>query len=198
MTMTTKQEQKIRDKITKIKKALAADKRFWGGEYHDGYGYRYLPPELYLKLKDYKGASTYFRWFDKNFTDDIGFPIFLFEWTLTLFKTGKIKEAEKKALQTFISNTYIFDKFLGNELLLFDRKESSNWERAELADSLPYRKDQDDLEDFVKWLTEFLKTERFYKIANEFIKIEKQLINEPIGKSRSQLVNRQSHLLDDY
>ena len=51
--MTPKQEERIRDKISKIKKALAADKRQWGGIYHDGPGLRYLPPELFLKLKDY-------------------------------------------------------------------------------------------------------------------------------------------------
>jgi len=196
--MTPKQEQKIRVKILKIKKALAADKRFWGGQYHDGYGYRYLPPELYLKLKDYKGAATYFKWFEKNFNDDIGYPIFLLEWTITLFKTGKIKEAEKKVLQTFISNAYIFDKFLGNEFLNFKKAELSNWENSELTNSLIYSKDQDEFQDFVKWISEFLKTQRFIKIASEFIEIQSQLLNEPVGKKRSHLVDRKSHLLDNY
>ena len=65
--MTPKQEERIRKKIQKIKKGLAADKKFQGGYYHDGSELRYLQPELYLKLKDYKGASNYFKWFEKTF-----------------------------------------------------------------------------------------------------------------------------------
>jgi hypothetical protein len=103
--MTPKQADRIRNKIIKIKKALAADKKRWGGFYDDSRGLRYLPPELYLKIEDYKGASRYFTWFEKNFPDDIGMPGFLFEWIVALYKTGKIKKAEKKALQTFFSNT---------------------------------------------------------------------------------------------
>ena len=195
--MTPKQEESIRDKISKIKKALAADKRQWGGFYHDGPGLRYLPPELFLKLKDYKRALHYFRWFDKNFPDDCAYPIFLFEWTMTLFKTGKIKEAEKKALQTFISNTYLFDKFFGKEMLNFDKYEGSNWEKEDLTYNLVYSKEQEDIQDFVDWLNQFLKSDKFYKIANEFIDIEQQLKIEPVGKKRDALVNRCYHLLDE-
>jgi hypothetical protein len=196
--MTSKQEQRIRDKISKIKKALSDDKKFWGGYYHDGQGLRYLLPELFLKLKDYKGAMNYFRWFTKTFPDDSGFPLFLFEWTITLFKTGKIKDAEKKALQTFIANTYLIDKFLGKELLNFDKYEGSNWEFVELLNEVPYSHEQEELQDFVDWLNQFVTSDKFYKIANEFIEISKQLKIEPVGKKRSLLVNRQSHLLDNY
>ena len=196
--MTPKQEERIRDKISKIKNALAADKRQWGGFYHDGPGLRYLLPELYLKLKDYKRALNYFRWFDKNFSDDCGYPIFLFEWTMTLFKTGKIKEAEKKALQTFISNTYLFDKFFGKEILNYDNYKASDWEKESISNNLTYLKEQEVIRDFVDWLNQFLKSDKFYKIANEFINIEKQLKIEPTGKKRSALGNRQYHLLDEY
>jgi len=44
--MTEKQAQRLKNKIAKIKKALAADKRYWGGYYHDGGGLRYAPPEI--------------------------------------------------------------------------------------------------------------------------------------------------------
>jgi hypothetical protein len=52
-------------------------------------------------LQDYKEAMRYFNWFHKNLDDDSGYPTFLFEWTLKLFKNGKLNEAEKKALETF-------------------------------------------------------------------------------------------------
>jgi hypothetical protein len=81
--MTPKQVEKVKSKITNIKRALASERKKFGG-YFDKRGLRYAPPEYYLKLQDYKGALTYFRWFDKNFSDDSGNPIFLFEWYYAL------------------------------------------------------------------------------------------------------------------
>ena len=196
--MTPKQEERIKKKILKIKKGLAADKRFWGGYYHDGSGLRYLQPELFLKLKDYKGAARYFRWFEKNFPNDVGHPVFLFEWTITLFKIGKIKKAEKKTLETFFSNTYLFDKFLEKEMLHFDKWEGCGWEQEDLTNYFSYTKHQEDIKDFVEWVSDFLRTKKFYNIANEFIDISIKLNTEPVGKKRSELVRRKSHLLYDY
>ena len=85
--MTPKQSQRLIKKIADIKRALAAEKRKFGG-YDDSRGLRYLPTRYYLQLADYKGGLAYTRWFAKTFPDDIGFPDFLFEWAVLLFKVG--------------------------------------------------------------------------------------------------------------
>ena len=193
--MTPKQEERIRNKIAKIRKELAADKKRWGGFYNDSRGLRYMPPEQFIKLKDYKGALRYLRWFNRTFPDDSGYPIFLFEWTLILFKTGNLKEAEKKALKTFFANSYLFDKFLGKEFLPIEKEESSNWETTELADSLKYSKSDPEFEDFGEWLENFQTSEKFYKFANELIEIDKKLVAEPVEKTRTELVNRRYNLI---
>ncbi|HJW17411.1 MAG TPA: hypothetical protein VJ499_09825, partial [Flavisolibacter sp.] len=72
--MTDKQIEQVRKKIEKYKKALSADKKYWGGYYHDGSGIRYAIPGLFIKILDYKGGLKYLNWFDKNFPDDIGDP----------------------------------------------------------------------------------------------------------------------------
>ncbi|GDX48567.1 hypothetical protein LBMAG25_13850 [Bacteroidota bacterium] len=195
--MTPKQIERIQTKIATIKRALAAEKKQWGC-YDDSRGLRYLPPALYLKLQDYKGAMRYFNWFHKNFDDDAGYPMFLFEWTITLFKNGKRKEAEKMALETFFSNTYLIDKFLGKELLNLNISEHSNWENASLVADLIYKHSDAALQDFTEWLSDFVISERFYQYANEFIDIERKLKTEPVGITRSQLVSRRFSLLDDY
>ena len=195
--MTPKQVERLRDKITKIKRALTADKKRWGGFYDDSQGLRYLPPELYLKLKDYTGALRYFNWFKKNFPDDIGFPTFLFEWTVTLFKTKRLEQAENKAIETFFSNTYLIDKFLGKEFLELHISENSNWELSSLAENFHYSKDQNELSDFAKWLNSFVTSNKFFKIANEFIDIERKLKTELVGPKRSALVKRRYRLIDE-
>jgi tetratricopeptide (TPR) repeat protein len=195
--MTLKQIERIQNKITKIKRALSADKRLWGC-YDDSRGLRYLPPALYLRMQDYKGAMRYFNWFHKNFDDDIGYPTFLLEWTITLFKNGKLKDAEKMALKTFFLNTYIIDKFLGKDLLNLNISEHSNWENASLVTDLNYKHSDAELQDFTAWLSKFVISKIFYQYANEFIEIEQRLKTEPVGITRTQLVSRRYSLLDDY
>jgi hypothetical protein len=196
--MTPKQEERIRNKIARIKKELAADKKHWGGYHHDGKGLRYLPPALYIKLKDYKGALRYLRWFDRTFTDDSGYSIFLFEWTIILFKNGKIKEAKLKVIQTFFSNTHLFDKFLEKEVFQFDTREISNWEGTSILEYFSYKKTDNELEDFIVWLESYLATKSVIEIVKEFIEIEVKLKDEPAGPTRNNLVDRQSELLKLY
>ena len=135
--------------------------------------------------------------FKKNFSDDIGFPTFLFEWTVTLFKTKRPKQAENKAIETFFSNTYILDKFLDKEFLELDISENSSWEQSSLAEYFHYSKDQKELADFAVWLDGFVTSERFYKFADQFIDVERKLKTEAVGPKRSALVNRRSRLIED-
>ncbi|MCH8903282.1 MAG: hypothetical protein IIA45_05145 [Bacteroidetes bacterium] len=195
--MTLKQIERLRTKIARIRKELAADKKYWGGYYHDGKGLRYLQPEYFIKLKDYKGGLRYLRWFDRTFPDDSGYPIFLFEWTIILFKTGKLQEIDRKATETFFSNTYLFDKFLDRESIQSDKSEGSNGGKSSLIEYFNYSKTEEELKDFAGWLESFLSSEKFCKIANEFIKIEEQLNIEPVGDKRKKLVKRRYELLDE-
>lgn len=192
--MTDKQIERVKAKIAKYKKALAADKKYWGGQYHDGQGIRYIIPEQFIKIKDYKGGLRYLNWFETNFPDDIGFPIFLFEWTFILFKCDKLIEAEQKAHRTFFSNTYLLDKFLGKEPLRLDKNESSSWEYESLVDSFAYSNMDTEFIEFASWTDKVLNSRTFLDKANEFIEIERDLENEPVGKKRTELVNRLSKI----
>jgi hypothetical protein len=62
--MTDKQIEGVKARIEKYKKALAADKKYWGGQYHDGQGIRYLILKQFIKIRDYKGGQRYLNWFD--------------------------------------------------------------------------------------------------------------------------------------
>jgi len=188
--MTDKQIEIVKLKIAKYKSALAADKKFWGGHYHDGQGIRYTILEQFIKIKDYKGGLRYLNWFEKNFPDDSGYPIFLFEWTFILFKVDKFKESEQKAHKTFFSNKYLFDKFLGKESSQLDKNESSNWEYQSLVEHFAYTNKNLEFAEFASWVEDIFKSKTFWNKANEFVEIERQLKNEPVGEKRSKLVNR--------
>jgi len=194
--MKPKQQERIKNKIKKIKVALAADKKHWGGFYDDSQGLRYLPPTFYIQLGDFSGGLRYLNWFKKNFPDDVGFPDFMFEWTIILFKTGRLKEAEKKAFQAFNRNSYMFDKFFGRTILPIDKWEGSNFEVAEFAIKyFDYSKNQDNLLDFTEWLDKLIQTEKFTSLSNKYVELLKQLKYEDDFEKRKCLI-QQANLLE--
>jgi len=195
--MTEKQKERVRNKIAKIRKELAADKKRWGGYYDDSRGLRYMPPGLFVKLTDYKGGLRYLRWFDRTFPDDAGYPLFLFEWTLILFKTGNLKEAEKKACQTFFANSFILHKFLGMNVRDYYEVISSSWNSPEAVENLIYSKDDAEFVEFSEWLDSVLKSEKFKQFAKELTGIDNKLESERVGEKRSALVKRRYSLIDD-
>ncbi|HRE51865.1 MAG TPA: hypothetical protein PK339_10600 [Flavitalea sp.] len=172
--MTPKQTERLKKKITDIKRALAAEKRKLGC-YDDSRGRRYMPLRYFIKLSDYAGGLAYLKWFQKNFPDDGGFPEFLFEWTIILFKTGKIKEAEKKAFQTFCRNPYWFDKFFGKPIKPIDMWHGSNIAAPEYAEALAYSNEQADPADFCEWLEKTISTDEFVDQRAKHIEIYRRL-----------------------
>lgn len=192
--MTEKQIERIKMKIDKYKKALARDKKMWGGQHHDGQGIRYVITAEYIKIADYNTGLKYLKWYNKNFPDDSGYPIFLFEASLILFKCNKLKEAEEMAHRTFFSNTYLFDKFLEKETLKFEKNESSNWETESLKKYFYYSKNNIEFADFANWCETILTSQDFLDKSKEFLEIEQKLVTEPVGPTRSKLVNRLSKI----
>lgn len=196
--MTEKQLERIKLKIKKIKAALAAEKKRWGC-YDDSRGLRYDPPQLYIKMGDFSGGLRYLNWFSKNFPYDIGYPNFLFEWTVILFKTGRRKEAEKKAFQTFCSNTYLFAKFFNQEIIPLDKWEHSNLEGVEfVVNSFDYVHTQTNLADFSVWLNGLLNSEKFIQYSHRYLENRKQLSHEKDSEVRMVLIKEKNELEGGY
>jgi len=187
--MTPKETEKYKKYIADVKRALAAEKRKFGA-YHDGRGMRYYPPKAYIKLQDYKGGLTYLKWFYKNFPDDIGFPDFLFEWTFILFKTDNLKEAERKAFQTFCANTYLFDKFLNLPIVPIEKYEYSNMDIPEFTDTFEYSSNRSEFSDLGQWLAKYLASKKFIQLKIKFIDLKIRIKAEKDPETRSDLIRK--------
>ncbi len=193
--MTPKQIEKLRTKISNIRRTLAAEKHKFGG-YDDSRGLRYLPPKYFVQLGDYKGGLTYLKWFNKDFSDDAGFPDFLFEWTIILFKCGKLKEAAKKAFETYCGNTYLFDKFFGRPIIPIDKYEGSNLKVAGFTNYFEYSSKQPELADFSEWLDNLISTEEFKSRCDKYIDIYKRLKTENHFETRHYLIMQANQLIE--
>jgi hypothetical protein len=186
-SMTPQQTEKLKKKIADIKRILAAEKRKYG-VYDDGRGLRYLPTGYFVQLGDHKGGLAYLKWFEKNFPDDGGFPEFLFESTILLFKTGRLKDAANAAFETFCSNPYWIDRFLGRPLIPLDIWHSSNLTKIEYTQALIYTSIQPDLLDFSEWLQNLITTEEFIRRSRRYVEIYHQLKTDIDKELRHRLV----------
>lgn len=191
--MTPKQIQRLEKKIADIKRTLAAEKRKFGG-YDDSRGLRYLPTRYYLQLEDYKGGLNYTRWFAKAFPNDIGFPDFLFEWSVILFKVGKLAEAKAKVWQTFCANTYVLDKFLGKPVQPLEKYEWSNVAKPGFTDYFTYSHEQTDLLDFSQWLEELMTSELFMARKDQYLTLHQRLQVEEDVETRGYLRQQAAQL----
>jgi tetratricopeptide (TPR) repeat protein len=185
--MTPKQIEKLKKKIADIKRILAAEKRKFGA-YDDSRGLRYLPTGYFVQLGDYKDGLAYLKWFYKNFPDDGGFPEFLFDSAILLFKAERFNEAANAAFQTFCSNPYWIDHFLGGPRVPLDIWQSSNLMQVEYTQALTYTSDQPDLLDFSDWLRDLISTEEFIRRSIRYVEIYRQLKTETDKESRRRLV----------
>ena len=193
-----KQKERIKNKILKIKKALAADKKQWGGYYHDGSGLRYLPIALYIQIEDYTGGLRYINWFDKNFDDDGGYPVFWFEWAIILFKRNRLEKAEQKVFETYCQNTFLLDKFLGKPLQNLKIAENDWAGSIAYLDNLDYSHRQAILADFSVWLNDLIDSEKFIAAATRFIELKNQYNNEKEVRIRGKLSDQIDALKNDF
>jgi hypothetical protein len=186
--MTDKQIQKIQKRIKAYRAILANEKKRFGG-YMDSGGIRYVISELYLQIRDYKGAMTYFRWFSKAFPDDIGFPAFNLFWAATLFENNKIQESLRKVYETAFSNTYLLDLIAGKEAKPIDKSELIGFENLDYAKQIYKGCIELITLEFQIYLTALIDDKGFTDNLNKYIALQKLIKDEPDGQMRSHLIN---------
>jgi hypothetical protein len=188
--LTEKQIEKIKNTIKVYKSRLAGEKKRFGG-YFDNGGVRYKIPELYIQLGDYKGALTYFRWFEKEFPDDVGFPFFDLLWSFAHFKNKREKDAIRLAYKTAFSNIYMIDLLCKNTITNNGGSGAGDFDYAkqliEWCEKLLTR-------DFKEWICRLNETEEFKANMNKFISIQKLIDDKSLSESRSGLIDESDKL----
>ena len=195
--MTEKQIENIKKKIKSHRAKLTGEKRKFGW-YDDSYGRRYVIAELYIKIQDHKGALRYFNWFEKEFKEDIGFPDFLFYWTATLYENDKIKKARQLAYKTLFSNIYLIEAVCAKTPRYLDYKGYSNIDTLEFADSMKQTCIKNTSDNFRSWIQEFSSCDEYEKVLNEYVSLNKLIVDERPGKIRSELLDHRRALEKKY
>ena len=131
-----KTETGISSMISRITSRLKYEKRTFGS-IDDSAGARYLLGPLYLLRDDVDGSLKSFKWFEKNFPDDSGEPFHYLCWALAYYRSGQLKKAEDKLIQTMLLNLYLIPHILGDDQPVYDIWHGSNMDEKGYLDYLP-------------------------------------------------------------
>lgn len=189
-----KTPSKMQERIKRYERDLRQEQRTHGF-ISDGYGKRYLLGPLYLLLGDLSGSLKSFKWFEQTFPTDMGEPLHYLCWTLALYRSGDLAAASFKLRQAMLSNLYLIPHLLGLE-----QEELGIWHGSNLA--------EEDYLDYIppeiwtlwdspalQWAQETYDSPEFSRIRARYIEIRRQLLSEPPGPKRSELVDEVMSLL---
>ncbi|MEM7537939.1 MAG: hypothetical protein AAF639_37560 [Chloroflexota bacterium] len=184
----------IRDRIKRYERDLRKEKKLFGA-FDDSSGTRYLLVPYYVLLGEWRGAVKSNKWFEKNFPNDVGDPFQFICATLAYYKTDDQTNAARLLQKTMFSNLYLVPRLLGQELEPLDVDPYSNTETAAYLDYAP--PEYWDLwdEEALAWIGETYESESFVQMRERYIELEKQLKDEPVGPTRSALVEEKSKLV---
>ena len=192
----TDNQKKIKATIKRYENALAKEKKTHG-TYDDGYGKRYLLGMMYLQIDDVPGAMRHFIWFENEFNDDNGEPFQYLFWSLTLYRSGKVNEAEEKLRQTILRNLYIIPILLGEKIADYRIKFHSSEEYLDYVTAGEAPSEYFDLwmPNEKKWVSEFYRRKSTQDEIKKYVEINRKLDKEPVGDKRSVLVNEKFAML---
>ena len=190
-----KTETGISSMISRITSRLKYEKRTFGS-IDDSAGARYLLGPLYLLRDDVDGSLKSFKWFEKNFPDDSGEPFHYLCWALAYYRSGQLKKAEDKLIQTMLLNLYLIPHILGDDLPIYDIWHGSNMDEKGYIDYLPGEYEGLWDNTALKWAAEVYEGERAGLFRNKYIEIQRQLLQEPVGAKRTELVKKSFGLFE--
>jgi hypothetical protein len=183
----------IRATIKRYEKALQHEQSRYG-MIDDGRGKRYLLGPLYVVNHDIDGALRSFAWFENTFPDDIGDPGQYLCWAFALYTSGDLQNATRKLRQVMLMNLYILPKLLELDAPQGDMWHGSNDASPEYLQYIPPVFFQVWNDDAVAWAKKQYQSEEFVATRTRYVAIQRQLKQEPVGPTRTKLVQEASAL----
>ena len=190
-------KKKLKSRISSYKSSLLKEKKKFG-YVDDGEGKRYLLFPLYFVLNDIEETKDYIKWYEKEFSDDIGEPIQKLCWALILRRMGNELEAKKMLAETMLSNLYIIPKLLGHEIKEYDIRHSSSDQDIGYFSYLPKEVTASITEIETKWLRQEYDSPEFRHIRQRYIEIYHKLKFTKEVDERERLLSESHSLLDAF
>jgi hypothetical protein len=181
--------KKLRDRATRLKRALANEQRRFG-QIDDGAGKRYLIGPLYVLAGELEKALAHYDWYDKECSDDVGEPIHCLCWALALHRTGDVARANDKLLETMVQNVYLLPALLGSPPAVYDMWHSSSTEQPDYLAGVPGEFVPELTDQERSWVKEQLDSFRFRRVRDEYVSTYRALKGERNIDKRRDILRR--------
>jgi hypothetical protein len=185
--MPQSEKQKIRTRLRRYERKLENEKKKYGS-YDDSAGKRYQVGPHYMLLEDNEGALAAFRWFEKEFPDDVGEPGHSLCWSLALHRAGNEIGAAKKFRRTMFSNLYLVPHLLGSPIAELGIWHGSSDAEPSYVEYVPEAYLQLWSEAEREWASGLYQSPGFRSVRERYIEIARALDTIPPGPARRRLV----------
>lgn len=197
MTNNSNAEKKIKTKISSYKSGMTREKKLYGSISDDA-GKRYILFSLYFLLNDFKKSEEYFKWYEKEFKDDSGEPAQKLCWAVTLYRMGKLNQAEYRLADLMLSNLYVIPKLLGRDIKKYEIWHFSSDGSIDYFDYFPNEVLKALSKEDKSWIEGLYDSFVFQRIRQRYIEIYGELQKVDDVKSRRKLINEADCLLDQF
>lgn len=183
-------------RLGKYDKAIAEFKAILERNPNDNQGVRYLIAPLFQLKGDLSGALREYEQFEKDYSGDVWEPHYCFNWGLALFTHRRIKRAVVIMRRAFFGNLYIAPLLLGRKVKPHPIWHGINIAKIDYAREyiLLYQQLWESQTDALIFLQQLWDAPEIKADIHEFIEIGVRLNTEPVGVTRSALVEKQSKL----
>lgn len=180
-------KKRIRQRANRNRRALLKEKDKYGS-YDDSGGKRYRIGVDYLASGDVEKAIEYYRWFEREFSDDGGEPIFLLYWALAEYRAGNSSEAQRRLMLAMISNPYMLPRIAGQPQERYDIWHFSNWREPEYLDRVVDYLEEPTAEE-KKWIWRQYSSGAAQALLTQFLSVYKALQSERDITRRQELLD---------
>lgn len=165
--MDAVERKRYRDRANRAMRELRNEKDRHGF-INDGAGRRYRVGVYFLLAGDVAAASQAFDWFEGEFDDDVGEPVFLLYGALAAYRSDHLGKARWRLLQAMQSNIYLLPFLSGKALSPLDIWHSSNWHQPDyLLEIESFLAEP--AEEERRWIGHELETPPFQKLRDGYL-----------------------------
>lgn len=180
------EKKKFRERANRARRGLLNEKKKYGS-INDGSGKRYRAGVFYLLSGDVEKALEFYSWYEQEFPNDGGEPIFNLYWALAHYRAGNIDEARVRLQSAMLENIYMLPLVFGEPVKILEIWHPSNFKEPDYLFDVEEFLDEPTIEER-KWMKEEFSSKRFKDLRNGYIETYKALSNERDFEKRGKIL----------
>ena len=186
--MTPEEKKQYRDRANRARRALLKEKEEHG-YIHDGSGKRYEVPIYYVLAGQHNKALEFYSWFESEFPDDVGEPLFALYWALAALRADQTAYARYRLQNAMLGNLYILPFLFREPIKTLDIWHWSNWADNNYLNTVADFLDEP-TEEERQWIKNEYNTPTFSILRDKYIFTYHHLKHERDTQKRHEILEQ--------